>query len=200
MTIKPNDYSTLRSKAEAKLAASENQPKRALDPLRLVHELQVHQIELEIQNEELVAANHALESLRAKYQALFESAPIGYLTMSVGGEIRDANPRAADMLGRTQETLTSMSLRECFESASLASFEAFFAAVVQTDDVIVADNLLLHRPGTIPMYVRAQGRSQSLAADSERVVLLVLMDVSALKFAMEDVLSAIQMLPGVSLK
>lgn len=196
----PSDFSTLRGKAESTLAAGKRPSRRTIDPLRLVHELQVHEIELELQNEELMSANGALESLRAKYQALFESAPVGYLTLSVDGAIVDANPRAADMLGQSPEALVDLQLRECFKAPSLAVFDSFFSAAKLSADILSAENLLLHRSSSVPIYVRAQGRSLQMQAREAPLVLIVLTDVSTLKYAIDDVLSAIQMLPGVSLK
>jgi PAS domain S-box-containing protein len=197
--MQPDDLSKLRLQAETKLAAGKHPAERAIDPLRLVHELQVHEIELELQNEELVAANHDLDALRAKYQALYEAAPIGYLTLSASGAIVECNPRAADMLGHAREALVKMQLRECFESGSLPAFDKFFESASVSTETLSADNLLLHRPSSVPIYVRAQGRSLRLPV-GELVVVVVLVDVSALKYAIEDVVSAIQMLPGVALK
>jgi diguanylate cyclase (GGDEF)-like protein/PAS domain S-box-containing protein len=67
--------------------------------LRVVHELEVHQIELEMQNEELRRVREELEESRAKYFDLYELAPVGYLTLSAQGLVLEANLRAADLLG-----------------------------------------------------------------------------------------------------
>jgi PAS domain S-box-containing protein/putative nucleotidyltransferase with HDIG domain len=64
-----------------------------------VHELRVHQIELEMQNEELRRAQEALEAQREKYFELFDLAPVGYLTLSDKGIVGDANLTAAHLLG-----------------------------------------------------------------------------------------------------
>jgi len=64
-----------------------------------IHELRVHQIELEMQNEELRRAQGELEAARARYFDLYDLAPIGYFTVSEAGMILEVNLTAANMLG-----------------------------------------------------------------------------------------------------
>ena len=71
----------------------------------LVYDLQVHQIELEMQNEALVCAQAETELARQKYADLYADAPAGYLTIGANGTIAEANRVAADMLGRPRERL-----------------------------------------------------------------------------------------------
>ena len=92
----------LRQHAEEKFQINEAMTSQSLSPeetVKLLHELQVHQIELEIQNEELRHAQVNLEFERAKYFKLCDQAPVGYLTVSDNGLILEANLAAAAMLG-----------------------------------------------------------------------------------------------------
>ena len=66
----------------------------------LAHELQVHQIELEMQNDELRKSQQALEESRDEYTDLYDFAPVGYVTVGEGKLILEANLRLASMLGR----------------------------------------------------------------------------------------------------
>ena len=106
----------LRKRAEA-LAAEragemqENLPAPPLDvALRALHELQVHQIELEMQNEELRRAQEELEVSRARYFDLYDLAPVGYLTLSEKGLILEANLTAAKLLGLARAALVKQHL------------------------------------------------------------------------------------------
>ena len=89
----------LRLSAEAQLARAE--PTKAPSPFadELLHELGVHQIELEMQNEELRLASVALETSRAHYVELYDFAPVGYLTLTPEGMIAEINLTGAKLLG-----------------------------------------------------------------------------------------------------
>ena len=81
---------------------------KALSPavvLKLMHELQVHQIELEMQNDELRKTQLQLEVMRARYFDLYDLAPVGYCTVSQLGVILEANMAASEMLGEVRSKL-----------------------------------------------------------------------------------------------
>ena len=78
---------------------------------RLIHELRVHQIELEVQNRALREAQEELESSRERYIELFDDAPLAYLTLEVDGRITEANLTAARLLGQDRAVLIGRRLQ-----------------------------------------------------------------------------------------
>lgn len=77
----------------------------AVNADKLLYELRVHQIELEMQNEELRQAQKQLEVLRARYFDLYDLAPVGYLTLDANYIIQDANMMATQMLATVRNQL-----------------------------------------------------------------------------------------------
>jgi PAS domain S-box-containing protein len=106
---------TLRRRAEAKLAEvvrSHGTDLRKVDVKRLVHDLSVHQAELELQNEELNRTQIALEASRARYFDLYDHAPVGYMTFGLDGLVLEANRLAASMLGVPKTRLVGRRLSD----------------------------------------------------------------------------------------
>ena len=98
----PSQGAELRRRAEEKLKAAGRENRSNISAERmagLVHELEVHQIELEMQNEELRRIQGELEISRDKYVYLYDFAPVGYVTISDKGIIVQANLACAAMLG-----------------------------------------------------------------------------------------------------
>ena len=111
--ILPPIATDLRDRAEALLrekGAAADRPIKEADLRRVLHELQVHQIELELQNEELRQAQAELDAARARYFDLYNLAPVGYCTVSEQGLILEANLTAAALLGLARSALVQRPL------------------------------------------------------------------------------------------
>ncbi len=122
----------LRDRAEAILAAmpQESSDGSQFEIRRLIHDLSVHQIELELQNEELRNTQIQLEYARDRYTRLYHQAPEGYLSLDVSGVIRQFNQTFADMMGDQQIDLTGRPLVDLMSGTDrdifLSRFRAFF--------------------------------------------------------------------------
>jgi len=95
----PPDKKTLHRLAERALKRQPVPDAIATDdPQRLIHELRVHQVELEMQNEALVEMRTVTEEALARYTALYDFAPVGYVTLNRAGVIERANRLALALL------------------------------------------------------------------------------------------------------
>jgi PAS domain S-box-containing protein len=119
---------------------------------KTLHELRVHQIELEIQNEELRRVQEELEVSRARYFDLYDLAPIGYCILNEKNLIRDANLTIADMLGRTRRAL----IRQTFSRFILPEDQDIFYLLRKKpleNGVSHAGELRLSKNGGTPFWV-----------------------------------------------
>lgn len=126
------DAKLLRMKAEEQLKKNQekmNIPVMETDVKRLLHELQVHQIELEMQNEELLQAYETAERALKKYTLLYDFAPMGYFTLDAEGSICELNFTGADMLGDRRFSLLNKNFKLFISEGSLPDFNRFFSNV-----------------------------------------------------------------------
>lgn len=126
------DTNMLRRKAEERL--SERQQKKSVDEeerdvKKLFHELQVHQIELEMQNEELRQAYATAETALEKYTLLYDLSPMGFFTLDKEGAICELNFTGADMLGERRFSLIGSNFKLYVSEASRFDFDHFFRTV-----------------------------------------------------------------------
>jgi PAS domain S-box-containing protein len=142
-----NSASDLRSEAEKKLAgkAAAAPALKTSTPEELIHELQVHQIELEMQNEALRESRIALEESRDKYLDLYEFAPVGYLTLTASAIIGEANLTGASLLGVDRRKLIKGRFRSFVAAEDHEKWDRYFAHSLQGSGEQTAD-LKLQRP------------------------------------------------------
>ena len=130
------DAQLLRIKAEAELKLKQQNKditQSEFDIKKLLHELQVHQIELEMQNEELREANELTEQALKKYTMLYDLAPMGYFTLDQNANICDLNFTGADMLGERRFSLVNTNFKLFVSENSKAIFHEFFSNVFSSN-------------------------------------------------------------------
>jgi PAS domain S-box-containing protein len=123
----------LRSRAEAYLREQKKLnagvAKTGVDSRRLLHELQVHQIELEMQNAELRQARDALEVALENYTDLYDFAPSGYFTLAATGAILQANLTGAKLVGIERSRLVGQSFGQLVSAEFRPAFSTFLEQV-----------------------------------------------------------------------
>jgi len=124
------DAAMLRKKAEELLKSKQKKTAKTFvetDTKRLLHELQVHQIELEMQNDELRQANETAEAALKKYTMLYDFAPMGYFTLDSDGSICDLNFTGAELLGEKRHSLVDSNFKLFISQESKDVFNDFFS-------------------------------------------------------------------------
>lgn len=140
-----SEAAALRRRAEALLRAAtkKSAPARTLaDTQRLVHELQVHQIELEMQNEELQESREQVEAGLERYTDLYDFAPVGYLTLGRDGAIRQVNLTASLLLGVERAQLAGRRLGIFLGEPERTGFNAFLKKVFASQAKEICESAL----------------------------------------------------------
>ncbi len=151
----------LRRRAEKRLEESRQKRTSLATPAelqRLVHELEVHQIELEMQNEELLQARSELESYLGQYTDLYDFAPVGYFTLDFSGVILQVNLTGSRMLGVERVRL----LNQHFGRFVIADFRPAFTtclAKVFTSKSQETFAIGLQKEGDGTFFVHAEARA-----------------------------------------
>jgi len=115
------------TESHGKILNTETMPRVESHLNKLLHELQVHQVELEMQNTELEQTRSDLESSLASYADLYDFAPIGYFTIDARGCIHNVNMTGAEMLGLTR----SSTIGEYFDRFINDQFKSAFFEFTQ---------------------------------------------------------------------
>ncbi len=163
----PLSAEELRRRAEEHLAGLDEAAAAAPEELAAaVHELRVHQIELEMQNEELRHAQLELDARRAKYLELFDLAPVGYLTLSDQGIVGDANLTAARLLGVERQLLVGQPFSAFVLPPDRDAYYVHFLKLVKTEAPQTCE-LRLQRLGDEPFWARLESQPQGGADGDE---------------------------------
>ncbi len=170
------DVAALRRSAEERLARLKprgGEQRTEVEMARLVHELEVHQIELEMQNEELQQTRGRAEALLKQYTNLYDFAPVGYATLAGNSSILAINLTGARLLGVDRARLLNRHLGFLVSEADRPVFDAllnrtFAARTRETCEVP------LFRAGQEPLFLRIE----AVASEDQQTCHVALLDVT----------------------
>jgi PAS domain S-box-containing protein len=168
--------------------ALERDPLSPDDAQRLVQQLQVHQLELELQNEELRRAQLELEGSRDRYSDLYDHAPVGYLTLDRAGVIVEANLTATSMLGVERSRLHGVALPSFLSEGDAGSLHRHLQALFSGGTRQGCDVWIRRRDGGgFPAHIEAvvEPEAPGSAGQPWRCRAVVL-DVTELRRAQDD--------------
>ena len=179
---RPKNPAALRRAAELRLKAksADSQPTTKADPRRLQHELDVHQSQLELQNEELRATQAKLEAALAQYTELYDFVPAGYFTLARDSTIRQANLMGAGLLGIERSRLLNQRLAGFVAAEARSAFGGLLARAFETK-APQSGEIMLSIRGKPPLTVLLQA---SVTGDGQECR-VVLTDLTERKQAQE---------------
>ena len=165
------DPAILRSLAEEKL---DRRP--GIEPLpadNLLHELRVHQIELEMQNEALRNTQTGLEESRNRYVDLYDFAPVGYLTLDSTGMIEEINLTATVLLGKERKNLLKRSFATAIIAEDQSRWMTLFRALKEPDSKGRVEVTMHHGDGTVfPALLDCAAQKVGAGGTELRIVLV----------------------------
>jgi PAS domain S-box-containing protein len=181
----------LSRRAEARLRAQQKGrapkagiPKAETDIQRLLHEAEVHQIELEMQNTELQESRDKLEALLEKFTDFYNFAPVGYFSISESGVILEVNLTGAALLGVGRSRLINRRLPPFVAFANRPNFLAFLERVFANSGKQVCEAMVVREDGT-SFWADIQGSSANSVGGPGKWCRVVVSDITALKQAAE---------------
>ncbi|SCZ57458.1 PAS domain-containing sensor histidine kinase [Thiohalomonas denitrificans] len=146
---------------------------------QLVHNLRVHQIELEMQNRELREAHDELEASRDRYADLYDFAPVGYLSFNARGQVLNLNLTAAELLGQERRRVIGQAFVSYLAPGQSTAFVTHLQAVCDSGQGHVLEFTLKGRRGE-PIDVHLESVAAAHSPDAECVCRSALTDVSQL--------------------
>lgn len=172
------DNLQLRRRADSQLsgspAISHDYAGKSLE--EIIHELQVHQIELTIQNEELKKVHQDLEASRDRYQTLFDYAPVGYVTLTPEALINQVNLTGAAMLDVPRQKLQNKRFRRFIAPEHLDQWDRFFLQVLHNNEKQITNIFLVPVHDEV-IATRIEG-VRVLSDDNQYYAHLVISDIS----------------------
>jgi signal transduction histidine kinase/ActR/RegA family two-component response regulator len=183
-----NAAQILREKAERKLKAKASRRKSNInedEAVKLIHELEVHQIELEMQNEELLSAIEQKEIATEKYNALYDFLPSGYFSLSKEGNVIAVNLHGSEMLRKERFKLINSRLGFFFSDETKPVFNHFLEKTFK-DKTKQKCEVVLQCEDTNLCYVLLTG---IVAADNKQCN-IIMVDITERKLSEIELINA----------
>ena len=196
MPKKPNtpaEIDELRKRAELRLVEMRRPPvppRTEADTRRILHELEVHQIELEMQNAELQESRDKVETLLDTYTDLYDFAPVGYYSVDEQGLILEVNLTGAALLGVERSRLVTRRLLTFATPKSLTILQAFFKKVFASPEKQICVVSLQNERGAT-FWADLQATPASSLKGTKKWCRVVVSDLTTLKQA-EEVLERME--------
>ncbi len=156
---------------------------------QLVQELQVHQIELEMQYEELLLAQVAAETSRQEYLDLYEFAPAGYCTLAANGTVLQLNLRLSQLLGEVRQKLLGRRLALFVPMAERLEFAQFMARLWASPGQRFTCELPMRQADDTLFFAQIEGEAVPEGPDESQpptTCRLVVLDVTARRRATDE--------------
>jgi len=171
-----NERKPLRKRAEDAMRKGVMPRKVAnWDLQHLIHELEIHEVELTVQNEELRNAQVELAASRDRYTDLYEFAPVAYLTIDMDGKVLQSNLAAAKMLAVTKQGLVRANLSKFVTNESQDNWYLHRRAAFLEEAAQVCEIRIRRRDGT-ELSVRAE--SIGFGSGKDRQIRMALVDIT----------------------
>lgn len=174
--------SHLRDEVERKLVQNTLSPDlEGKTTEEIIHELRVHQIELDIQNEELKNAYRELENSRKRYIDLYDFAPVAYVTLTDSGLVTELNLTGASLLKVSRQQVTNTPFRVFISADQYLIWDRFFLCLLNDDNNHIIEIRLTTADGII-IDTRIEG-ARVETEDGEFQVRIIILDISEQKKA-----------------
>ncbi|MBG6063023.1 PAS domain S-box-containing protein [Flavobacterium sp. CG_9.1] len=151
-------------------------PLSEVETLKLIHELEVHQIEMEMQKEELILAKEAAENAIQKYTELYDFAPVGYFTLTGSGSIIELNLSGSQFLHKDRSKLINSQFGFFVSDDTKSVFNKFLDSVISSDKNECCEiKLLLEDTALTNVYLIG------ILSKNKEHVLMTIVDITHLK-------------------
>jgi PAS domain S-box-containing protein len=152
----------------------------------LLHELRVHQIELEMQNEELRRMHREVEAAEQEYKSLYDTVPVGCFTLDAKGTVLEANPAGVRLLGASATSLIGRRFLLFISEKDRLDFWAFCKALLK-EKALRACELCILNGGERPRTVQVLGTSVKRPGRGDSALRVAVTDITERKRAEEAI-------------